>query len=264
MHESEQTNAGVFRSSGKTIGDVVYANVPDPLVLEDGWTGLIQCVAAGDQLAFHTVYQWTHRIAFTLALRLLKNREAAAEVTLGVFREVWLRAGEHHRARGSVVGWIANLTRERAIEMTGSAPEAGYSSFMPATDVVQPSETLGSRLAWWLGLKTGGKFVAPAGDEHQWTWKEVAPGISCQLLSTDKEHRRVSMLVRLAPGTDYPPHRHAGVEELHLLHGELMINDRKLVPGDYNRAEPGSVDTRVWSGTGCTCLLVTSTQDELR
>ena len=29
------------------------------------------------------------------------------------------------------------------------------------------------------------------------------------------------MLVRLAPGTDYPPHRHAGVEELHLLDGEI-------------------------------------------
>ena len=29
------------------------------------------------------------------------------------------------------------------------------------------------------------------------------------------------MLVRLAPGAAYPPHRHAGVEELHLLEGEL-------------------------------------------
>ena len=66
------------------------------------------------------------------------------------------------------------------------------------------------------------------------------------------------MLVRLAPGTEYPPHRHGGVEELHLLHGELMIGDRKLYPGDYNRAEAGTVDLRVWSETGCTCILVTS------
>jgi hypothetical protein len=65
---------------------------------------------------------------------------------------------------------------------------------------------------------------------------------------------RVSMLVRLAPRTDYPPHRHSGLEELHLLHGELMINDRKLYPGDYNRAEVGTSDLRVWSETGCTCV----------
>jgi anti-sigma factor ChrR (cupin superfamily) len=71
------------------------------------------------------------------------------------------------------------------------------------------------------------------------------------------------MLVRLAPGADYPPHRHGGVEELHLLHGELMIGDRKLYPGDYNRAETGSVDHCVWSETGYTCALVRSYNDAL-
>jgi len=72
----------------------------------------------------------------------------------------------------------------------------------------------------------------------------------------------VSMLVRLAPRTDYPPHRHAGVE-LHLLQGELMIGDRKLYPGDYHQAETGTVDLRVWSETGCTCVLITSLHDAL-
>ena len=85
-----------------------------------------------------------------------------------------------------------------------------------------------------------------------------------KLLATDADRDRVSMLVRLAPGTDYPPHRHAGLEELHLLSGELMIDDRKLHPGDYNRSERGSVDRRVWSETGCTCVLVTSTRDVIR
>ena len=47
-------------------------------------------------------------------------------------------------------------------------------------------------------------------------------------------------------------------------HGELMIDDKKLYPGDYIRAEAGSVDHRVWSETGCTCVLITSTQDVLR
>lgn len=74
----------------------------------------------------------------------------------------------------------------------------------------------------------------------------------------------MSMLVRLLPGVEYPPHTHAGVEELFLLDGELWIDDRKLYPGDYNRAEAGSADKRVWSETGCTCVLITSTQDILR
>ena len=133
------------------------------------------------------------------------------------------------------------------------------------TDVLRPSASLGERLAQRIAAETGGKPVLPA--PQRWAepeWKEVAPGISCKLLATDTERDRVSMLVRLAPRVDYPPHRHAGVEELHLLHGELMIDDRKLYPGDYNRAEPGTADSRVWSETGCTCVLITSTRDELR
>ena len=72
------------------------------------------------------------------------------------------------------------------------------------------------------------------------------------------------MLVRLDPGIAYPPHTHAGIEELHLLEGELWIEDRKLVPGDYNRREPGTSDDRVWSETGCMCVLITSPIDVLR
>jgi hypothetical protein len=49
----------------------------------------------------------------------------------------------------------------------------------------------------------------------------------------------------------------------YLLDGELMIGDRTLYPGDYNRAEPGTVDHRVWSETGCTCVLLTSFHDVL-
>ena len=133
-----------------------------------------------------------------------------------------------------------------------------------STDVLRPANSLWPRLARRIAAETGDEPYLPASGE--WTepaWKEVAPGISVKLLATDTERDRISMLVRLVPGTDYPPHTHAGVEELHLLQGELWIDDRKLFPGDYNRAEPGTADKRVWSETGCTCVLVTSTRDSL-
>jgi anti-sigma factor ChrR (cupin superfamily) len=132
-------------------------------------------------------------------------------------------------------------------------------------DVLRPSTPLWNRLAQRIAAETGKPPVMPApAPRVEPEWEEAAPGISCKLLATDAERDRVSMLVRLAPGTDYPPHRHAGVEELHLLDGELMVDDRKLHPGDYIRAEPGTVDQRVWSETGCTCVLITSPRDELR
>jgi anti-sigma factor ChrR (cupin superfamily) len=133
------------------------------------------------------------------------------------------------------------------------------------TDVLRPSASLWERLAQRIGAETGKAPVTsvprrPAEPE----WEEAAPGISCKLLATDTEKARVSMLVRLAPGAAYPPHRHAGIEELYLLDGELMIDDKKLYPGDYNRAEAGTADQHIWSETGCTCVLLTSTRDVLR
>ncbi len=132
------------------------------------------------------------------------------------------------------------------------------------TDVLRPSASLWGPLAQRIAEETGKEPVLPPLQlPAKPEWEEVAPGISCKKLATDTEKNCVSMLVRLAPGTDYPRHRHAGVEELHLLHGELMIGDKKLHPGDYKRAEPDSVDHRVWTETGCTCVLLTSTKDVL-
>lgn len=133
-------------------------------------------------------------------------------------------------------------------------------------DVLRPRAALWGRVADRIAAAENGEPSEPA-DPEPWAepeWKEVAPGIRCQLLATDTGRHRVSMLVRLEPGTDYPPHTHGGVEELHLLDGELYINERKLCPGEYSRADPGSVDARVWSETGCTCVLMTSTRDIFR
>jgi len=132
------------------------------------------------------------------------------------------------------------------------------------TDVLRPSASLWDRLAQRIAAETDGTPGLPA--PQRWAepeWKEVAPGISCKLLATDTEKHRVSMLVRLAPGTDYPPHRHAGVEEVYMLDGELIVDDERFNPGDYRRGEPGGIDHRVWSETGCTCVLITSFHDAI-
>jgi hypothetical protein len=115
-------------------------------------------------------------------------------------------------------------------------------------DVLRPTTSLQARLALRIAEETGKQPAAAAG----WAvvragWQQVAPGIECKLLATDTERHRVSMLVRLAPGARYPAHTHAGVEELHLLDGELWIDERKLFPGGYNHGAPGAGDERVWA-----------------
>ena len=131
-------------------------------------------------------------------------------------------------------------------------------------DVLRPSGSLWDRLSRRIAPEAAETARVPAARWSEPDWDEVAPGISCKILASDAARDRVTMLVRLAPGVAYPPHRHAGVEELHHLDGELWIEERRLLPGDYNRAEPGTADQLVWSETGCTCVLITSPSDVLR
>jgi RNA polymerase sigma-70 factor (ECF subfamily) len=104
------------RPPNKTLGDVLYGNKATTPVPEKHWVGLVQSIAGGDQLALHALYAQTHRLVFTLIVRITSNRETAEELTLDVFHDVWRRASTYDPAGGSVVGWIMNQARSRAID----------------------------------------------------------------------------------------------------------------------------------------------------
>jgi len=99
-----------------TLGDVLYGNKTSPSVSETEWVELVRSIAGGDQRALHALYDRSNRIVFTLAVRITNNRETAKEVTLDVFHEVWRRAGNYDAANGTVVGWIMNVARSRALD----------------------------------------------------------------------------------------------------------------------------------------------------
>jgi anti-sigma factor ChrR (cupin superfamily) len=133
------------------------------------------------------------------------------------------------------------------------------------TDVLRPTRPLQKELAHRIAEEMGKEPVSPpAPHVSEPPWEQVAPGTECKLLACDAANHRVGMLVRLSAGASYPARTHAGLEELHLLNGELWIDGRKLVPGDYNCGAPGANDEIAWSETGCTCVLLTSTEDVLR
>jgi DNA-directed RNA polymerase specialized sigma24 family protein len=245
-----------------TLGDVLYSDpsiVPPP---ENGWLRLVQSTAGGDELALHALYERTHRIVFTLISRLTRDPQTADDLTLEVYCDLWREAPRYNAADATVLGWLMRLARSRALDRQAADRSAGSNDVLLE---LPRAASLQERLAHRIAAETGRAPVSPT--SQQWLepeWVGVAPGISCKFLSKDAERRRISMLVRLVPEGEYPAHTHAGVEELHLLQGELWIDGRKLYPGDYNRAEPGTGDKRVWSETGCACVLVTSTSDVLR
>lgn len=88
-------------------------------------------------------------------------------------------------------------------------------------------------------------------------------GIVARRLYVDADHDRVTMIVRMSPGTAYPRHVHGAAEECFVIAGELKIGDQTLRAGDYQRAEVGSVHEVQSTDTGCVLFLVSSQHDEL-
>ena len=73
-------------------------------------------MAAGDQLALRELYGRSYRLVFTLTMRITCERETAEELTVDVFHEAWRRASSYDAANGTVIGWLMNLARSRAID----------------------------------------------------------------------------------------------------------------------------------------------------
>ena len=99
-----------------TLGAVLYANKARAPQLEKEWVELVQSIAAGDQLALHALYERAHRLVFTLTTRITKNRQTAEELTVDVFHDIWRRASKYEPSTGTVLGWILNQARSRAID----------------------------------------------------------------------------------------------------------------------------------------------------
>ena len=139
------TDADPRDGAPETLGDLLYADRTKTPVSETEWVGLVHSIAAGDQLALHALYERTHRIVFTLIVRITHNRETAEELTLDVFHDAWRRAASYAPAGGTVVGWIMNQARSRAIdrlrfEQRKKRVNTYADSPLPTTDGSDPDE----------------------------------------------------------------------------------------------------------------------------
>src|SRR6195256_4976172 len=104
-----------MQKSPATLADVLYARSRAPVPGQD-WAALVQSIAAGDEFALHALYERAHRMVFTLIMRITANQETAEELTIDVFHDVWRRASRYDAANGTVLGWIMNQARSRAID----------------------------------------------------------------------------------------------------------------------------------------------------
>jgi len=77
---------------------------------------LIRRTARRDRAAFAALYAQTSAKLFGVALRIMRQREAAEEVLQESFVAVWQRAEDYDPARGAAMGWLVMIVRHCAID----------------------------------------------------------------------------------------------------------------------------------------------------
>ncbi len=116
---------------------------------------LLSAMAQGDKSALSALYDSLSRPLYSLAYRIVNDSAEAQDIIQDVFLQLWQKAGSYDTGRGSVFGWAATLTRNRAIDrvrmrkrrtelLAESAPDLQPSS---------PSGDLDSGASLWVQEK---------------------------------------------------------------------------------------------------------------
>jgi RNA polymerase sigma-70 factor (ECF subfamily) len=76
----------------------------------------------GDETALETLYARHGGLIFSLALRIVGDRELAREVLQDTFLRCWDGRNAYDEARGRVLSWLVSIARHRAIDLLRSRP----------------------------------------------------------------------------------------------------------------------------------------------
>lgn len=77
---------------------------------------LLALVERGDAEAFEVVYDRHSRAAYSLAFRLLGDRQSAEDLVQEAFLAVWRGAGGFTPVRGSVRNWLLSIVHNRGVD----------------------------------------------------------------------------------------------------------------------------------------------------
>ncbi len=116
-----------------TIGRMDYPRLDDAV--------LIALVAQRDEMALAELYDRYSRLVYSVALRVVGQRQLAEEITLDAFQNVWRAAASFRQDRGRFVTWLMSVTRHRAIDelrRLGVRPEGSSVALEQEIDAILP------------------------------------------------------------------------------------------------------------------------------
>ena len=110
-HEAPDEAAGLPWAPGMT-DDAAEAPIEAELMAR---------VAARDHEAFATLYDRHVRAVYGAVLRYLRDPAAAEEVVQETYLALWQQPGRYAADKGSLVGWLLSIARNRAIDRLRAA-----------------------------------------------------------------------------------------------------------------------------------------------
>lgn len=113
---------------------------------------LLHAIRARDEEALLALYDRYQRLLFSLALRIVGDRETAEEVLQDVFVRVWDGSAGFDGQRGNVSAWLFGITRNRAIDVLRSHHHRSRQRERdPLPEYARDDD--GSDLAEWTALR---------------------------------------------------------------------------------------------------------------
>jgi RNA polymerase sigma-70 factor (ECF subfamily) len=102
---------------------------------------LLARIVKGDQQAFSQLYDHSSALLYTLAFRILADREEVNDLLQEVYLELWHKVARYDVGRGTPIAWLITLTRSRAIDRLRTRGVHGHNATSPL------DATLSSKLA---------------------------------------------------------------------------------------------------------------------
>ena len=112
--------------------------------------GLVALVARGDREAFAQLYDTYGEAAYSLALRIVRDRDLAADVVQDAFLSVWRTAAKFDPKRGQPSSWILTMTHHKAVDLVRREQRRRTEPIDERTDAPDPQPPVEERA--WLSV----------------------------------------------------------------------------------------------------------------
>ena len=77
---------------------------------------LAEQIRPNDEKSFMTLYKRLNGYLYSLTLRIVGNMSDAEEVVQEAFLKIWNNAEKYDSSKGSVLAWVASITKRQAID----------------------------------------------------------------------------------------------------------------------------------------------------